>query len=107
MHIQPLGAQAYCATTGTAPSEVPQELEERNDSPELRDAFHQFVGQTFFGQMLGAMRKTVGKPAYLYGGRAEEIFRSQLDQVLSEKLTDATADSFSGPMYDLFTLPRR
>ena len=76
------------------------------DNPELRKAFQDFVGQTFFGQMLDAMRKTVGKPAYLHGGRTEEVFQNQLDQVLAEKLSDASAESFSGPMYELFTLPR-
>ena len=76
-------------------------------SPELREAFNDFVGQTFYGQMLSAMRKTVDKPAYFHGGRAEEIFQGQLDQTLSEHLADATAEYFTGPMVDLFTLPRR
>ncbi len=73
---------------------------------ELKEAFQDFVGQTFFSQMLSAMRKTVDKPAYLHGGRTEEVFQSQLDQVLAEKLSDASADTFSGPMYELFKLPR-
>lgn len=77
------------------------------DNSELREAFGDFVGQTFYGQMLSAMRKTVDKPAYFHGGRAEEIFQGQLDQTLSEHLADATADDFIGPMFDLFTLPRR
>ena len=42
--------------------------------------------------MLGAMRDTVGKPAYFHGGRAEEVFQNQLDQVLSEHMTEAAAD---------------
>ena len=73
----------------------------RNDA-ETREAFDSFVGQLFFGQMLGAMRKTVGKPAYFHGGRAEEIFQQQLDQVLGEKLSEASRHQFSGPMFDLF-----
>lgn len=77
------------------------------DDGKLKEAFTDFVGQTFFGQMLAAMRKTVGKPAYFYGGRAEEIFQGQLDQVLSEKLSEASAESFAEPMYELFSLPRR
>lgn len=71
-----------------------------------REAFDDFVGQTFYGQMLSAMRETVGKPAYMYGGRAEEVFQNQLDQVMAEKLSDATAATFTGPMYELFSLPR-
>ena len=74
---------------------------------ELRKAFNSFVGQTFFGQMLKAMRKTVGKPAYFHGGRAEEIFRQQLDQVLGEKLSRASGEKFSGPMFELFRLARK
>ena len=81
----------------------PQQNEERQ---KLRDAFDDFVGQTFYGQVLSAMRKTVDKPAYFHGGRAEEIFQAQLDQTLSEKLADATAEKFTGPMFDLFSLRR-
>jgi hypothetical protein len=53
------------------------------------------------------MRKTLGKPAYFYGGRAEEIFTQQLDQVLAEKISDASAEQFVAPMYDLFMLQRQ
>src|SRR5690606_35299167 len=31
---------------------------------EVREAFTQFVGETFYGHMLKSMRSTVGKPAY-------------------------------------------
>ena len=78
----------------------------RLNSPQLREAFDQFVGETFYGQMLSSMRKTLGKPAYFHGGRAEEIFQGQLDQVLGEQLAKASADSFTGPMFDLFSLQR-
>jgi flagellar protein FlgJ len=73
---------------------------------EVREAFDSFVGQTFFTQLLAEMRKSVAKPAYLHGGATEEVFQGQLDQVLSEKLSEATADQFSGPMFELFMLPR-
>jgi peptidoglycan hydrolase FlgJ len=76
-------------------------------NPELRKAFDDFVGQTFFGQLLHSMRKTVDKPAYFNGGRAEDIFQQQLDQVLAKNISEASADKFSGPMFDLFTLQRK
>ena len=57
--------------------------------------------------MLKAMRRTVDKPAYFHGGRAEEIFTEQLDQLLAEKISDASAEKFSGPMFELFALQRR
>lgn len=66
---------------------------------EVRDTFRQFVGEAFFGQMLKAMRSTQKKPAYMHGGRAEEVFQGQLDQVLSEKMTEASADKIADPMF--------
>jgi hypothetical protein len=75
--------------------------------PKLRKAFDSFVGEAMFGQMLKGMRKTLGKPAYFYGGRAEEIFQQQLDQVLAEKLSNASAERLTGPMFELFTLERK
>ncbi len=79
---------------------------EKNNA-EVRKAFDSTVGQIFYGQMLKAMRKTVGKPAYFHGGKAEEIFQEQLDQVLGEKLAEASAKSFTDPMFKLFSLQRR
>jgi len=73
----------------------------------FREAFDSFVGEVFFGQMLKAMRKTVGKPAYFHGGQTEEIFQQQLDQVLGEKLAKTSAGKFSGPMFELMNLTRK
>ncbi|HVW38944.1 MAG TPA: rod-binding protein [Pirellulales bacterium] len=75
--------------------------------PALREAFDDFVGETFYSQMLASMRKTQGKPAYFHGGRAEEIFQGQFDQILAERLSDASASQFTGPMFELFNLQRR
>jgi hypothetical protein len=85
---------------------APPHIGGKEDDAEVRKRFDQFVGQTFFTQMLASMRKTVGKPEYLHGGRGEEIFRGQLDQILSEDLAQRTAGEFSGPMFDLCMLPR-
>jgi hypothetical protein len=41
------------------------------------------------------------------GGRGEEIFRGQLDQVIAEKLSDATASQISDPMFELFQLQKQ
>jgi Rod binding domain-containing protein len=78
--------------------------EEKNVSDEekrFRDVLHQFVGQTLFGQMLKSMRATQEKNPYFHGGRAEEIFQSQLDMVLTDKMTKATSKTLSEPMYKL------
>ena len=74
---------------------------------ELQEAFQDFVGQTLFGSMLASMRKTLGKPAYMHGGRAEEVFQKQLDQHIVEDLTDASAQTISDPMYELFNMQRQ
>ena len=73
------------------------------DQSQVREKFDAFVGQTFYTQLLHEMHKTVGKDPYFNGGRAEEIFKGQLDQVLSENLSKANAHQFTGPMFDLFS----
>jgi Rod binding domain-containing protein len=94
--------------TPTAPS-APAQLDGGNnpaDNEELREAFNSFVGETFYRLMLKSMRSTVGEPAYVHGGQAEEIFESQLDETLAQKLTEATADKFTDPLFELFTMNR-
>jgi hypothetical protein len=75
-------------------------LQGKGTDAELRERFTQFVGEAFFGQMMKAMRSTVGKPAYFHGGRAEEVFQGQLDQTLAQHLTDASAERFAEPMFE-------
>jgi len=74
---------------------------------EVREQFASVMGELLFTQMLKSMRKTVGKPAYFHGGRAEEVFTQQLDQVLAEKIAKNSAEKFVGPMYELFMLNRK
>ena len=76
------------------------------NSPALRAAFQDFVGESFFSQVLSQMRKTVGKPAYFHGGMGEDLFQARLDEVLVEHLSDATGETFSQPMFELFMLGR-
>lgn len=68
--------------------------------PILPEAFDQFVGDTFFRQMLKSLRSTTGKPAFMHGGQAEEIFQSQLDELLISEMVDATRDSFSADLFE-------
>jgi len=70
---------------------------------QIREKFDAFVGQSFYTQLLHEMHKTVGKDPYFNGGQAEQIFQGQLDQVLSEKMSQASAHQFTGPMFDLFS----
>jgi peptidoglycan hydrolase FlgJ len=73
---------------------------------ELRESFDSFVGETFYGQMIKSMHKMHDKPAFLYGGRAEEAFQSQLDQTWAEQMSKANAHSFTDSMFNLFTMNR-
>jgi len=73
---------------------------------ELRESFNDFVGQTFFGQMLSSMRSTQEETPYFNGGRAEKIFQGQLDQVLTEELSESSAPKIADPMFKLFQAHR-
>ena len=77
------------------------------EGEDLRKAFQDFVGQTLFSQMISSMRSTQDGAAYFDGGRAEKIFQGQLDQVLSEELSEASASKISDPMFKLFQLRRQ
>jgi hypothetical protein len=66
----------------------------------LNETFTQFVGETFFAQMIKAMRSTVGKPAYFHGGRGEDVFQGRLDQQLAEHLTEASAAKIAEPLFE-------
>ncbi len=91
----------------TAGTKTPQAPSKSEDNPALHKAFDQFVGETFYGQMIQAMRKTQTKPAYFNGGRAEEIFTQQLDQAFTKKLAETSSEKLSAPMYKLFTQSRK
>jgi Rod binding domain-containing protein len=93
-------------STSTPPSLLKSAADKGKDGA-VRKAFDSFVGEAFYGQMLKAMRQTVGEPAYFHGGRAEEVFQAQLDQILSEKMAEASGSKLTGPMYDLFSLNRQ
>lgn len=86
---------------------APKASDAAADDPKLRETFDTFVGETLFGQMLKEMRKSIGKTPYFHGGRGEEVFQQQLDQVLAQKMSKASADKLTGPMYELFTLNRK
>ena len=83
------------------------QTDENQSSDELKEAFQDFVGQTMFSQMIKAMRSTQQPSAYFNGGRAEEIFQGQLDQVLAEEISDASAAQVADPMFELFMLKRQ
>jgi len=76
------------------------------DRPELREAFNAFVGQTFYGELVRQLRASVPKSPLTHGGFGEDVFQSQLDQILVERISQASASRISQPMYELL-LARR
>lgn len=82
------------------------ERAEKDDGGELREKFQDFVGQTFFAEMIKSLRTSQKGSAYFNGGRAEEIFQGQFDQQMAEHLSDASAKAISDPMFELFQLGR-
>lgn len=100
-----VGSDSQLSDTLSANSQTPSNPSAA--SPELRQAFQDFVGQTFFTEMIKACRSGQKPSAYFNGGRAEQIFQGQLDQVLSEELSKSSADKIADPMFDLFMLKRQ
>ena len=76
------------------------------DTPELKKAFTDFAGQTFFGELVKQMRATLHKPAFFHGGMGEDIFQTQLDQIMVERMSETNAKSFTDPMYELLMARR-
>jgi Rod binding domain-containing protein len=105
IHATPPGPTDLLSSPLTAPQiQKPPTTSELADQGELREAFHDFVGQTFFGQLIASMRATQGETPYFHGGRAEKIFQGQLDQQLAETLSEASASRVADPMFHLFQL---
>ncbi len=92
-----------------APSDgmpINQETTPKEDADELRDKFQDFVGQTFFSELIKSLRTAQQGASYFNGGRAEKVFQGQFDQMMSEHLSEASAKSISDPMFELFQLGR-
>lgn len=86
----------------TAASKNAQSAAGAIDNDKLREEFSKSVGEVFYTQMLKAMRQTVGKAAYLHGGQAEDMFESQLDQVLAEKMAARDGDRLTSELFERF-----
>ena len=94
-------------SNATADREAPQSLVSKESmlqmkEQKVRTAFQTFVAGTFYKQMFKSLRKMTKPPAYFHGGQAEEMFRSQMDQEVSENLAKRQGDALSGPMYHAF-----
>jgi len=80
-----------------------QLLEQTPASKEkLKSTFQDFTAGTFYKEMLKSLRKMHNKPAYFYGGRAEEIFQGQMDQQVAETMAHSKGSQISDPLFKGF-----
>ena len=55
-------------------------------SSKLKQAADEIVGSVFYGTMLRQLRSSTMKGKYGHGGRGEEVFQAQLDQILAKEM---------------------
>lgn len=65
----------------------------------LKSNFQDFTAGTFYKEMLKSLRKMHNKPAYMYGGHAEEVFQGQMDQQVAENLAHNQGSQISDPLF--------
>jgi len=70
------------------------------DLKRLRDTTGQIVGSVFYGTMLRAMRESTLKGKFGHGGRGEEVFGAQLDQILAERAGEASGSGVGEALYE-------
>ena len=70
------------------------------EQPELRQAVDQLVGNVFYGAMLRSLRASTVKGEYGHGGRGEEVFQAQLDQIIAERAGQAQRYSLNHAIYE-------
>lgn len=94
-------ATPVSATLATATAQ-----DKNNDKALFRQKFDEVLGETMYGMMFKALRKSSHKSAYFNGGQTEQIFGQQLDQVFAEKMGRRDAGKFSN-LSGLASLPRK
>src|SRR6266481_10178317 len=68
----------------------------------VREKFQDFVGGTFYKEMLKALRAAQKPSKYLNGGQAEKIFQSQMDQQIAEDLAHQYAGHLAAPLFESY-----
>lgn len=91
---------AVSPTTSLTPSSRPDAS--KNGPSAVKTAFQDAVAGLFFGQMIKSLRAGVGKPAYIHGGQAEEMFQSQMDQKVAENLARQNGGALVEDLYQRF-----
>ncbi|HVX57542.1 MAG TPA: rod-binding protein [Candidatus Saccharimonadales bacterium] len=96
------GPSSFLQTLSTQePDRAPAEAD-----LELREKFQEFVAGTFYKQMLKSMRSSQRKPAYFHGGQGEDVFQSQMDEIVTDNFAKNHGDTFAGNLYDIYQKQR-
>ena len=66
---------------------------------DLREQVDRLVGSFFYGTLLRNLRGSVLQGEIGHGGRGEEVFQAQLDQVLAERAASASTSSLNEGVY--------
>ncbi len=68
----------------------------------VKTSFQDFAAGTFYKEMLKSLRKLHNKPAYFYGGQAEQIFQGQMDQQVAEDMAHSHGNQVAGSLYQAY-----
>lgn len=68
----------------------------------LRTTVNEVVGSVFFAPMLRSLRNSSLTGTFGHGGRGEEVFQAQLDQILAERAGKGARNSLSQTIVDRF-----
>src|SRR5882757_834094 len=68
----------------------------------VREKFQDFVGGTFYKEMLKALRAAQKPSKYMNGGQAEKVFQGQMDQQIAEDLARQYAGHLADPLFDSY-----
>lgn len=69
---------------------------------DLRKTVNEVIGSVFFGPLLRSLRAGSLKGEIGHGGRGEEVFQAQLDQVFAERAGAATRYELGDALVERF-----
>src|SRR3979490_2770785 len=67
-----------------------------------REKFQDFVGGTFYKEMLKALRAAQKPSKYMNGGQAEKVFQGQMDQQIAEDLARQYGGPLAAPLFESY-----
>ncbi|GJM24654.1 MAG: hypothetical protein DHS20C16_10690 [Phycisphaerae bacterium] len=68
----------------------------------LKQASDEIVGSVFYGTMLRQLRSSTMKGKYGHGGRGEEVFQAQMDQILAKEMGRSKNGNLSEAIVDRY-----